>query len=110
MGPSTPSSKAAQLAAELRAWWAQESADWDSVVAGGADTPSLSGGLWDGMPTVDSKAVARTSPIFKKHLGIPLDVKLVRAGGYASIDDVIGDLVPKMEAAAQARQKAQRAG
>ena len=85
------------IANDLREWWETESADWDSEVTG-ADPNSLPGGatLWDNMPTVDSKAVARTSPIFARHLGIPLDIKLIRSGGYNSIDDVITDLVPKM--------------
>ncbi len=104
MTPSTSGldSKAASIAAELAEWWVQECTDWDAAVAG-ADQSSLPGGLdlWDGMPKVDSKAVARTSPIFERHFGIPLDVKLIRPGGYGSIEDVIADIVPKMEAAAK---------
>ena len=57
---------------------------------------SNSSDLWDSMPTVDSKTVARTSPIFRQHLGRPLDVKLIRPGGYQSIDDMINHLVPAM--------------
>jgi hypothetical protein len=81
----------------MRAWWANEAADWDAAVTG-SDPTALPGGsdLWDSMPTVDSKAVARTSPIFERYLGIGLDIKLIRPGGYATIDDVINDLVPKM--------------
>ncbi len=94
-------SKAAALAAEIKKWWEAESTDWDAAVTG-TDLASLPGGadLWDDMPTVDSKAIARASPIFERHLGVPLDVKLIRHGGYASIEDAIADLVPKMEAAA----------
>jgi hypothetical protein len=97
---SVSGSKAEVIAAELKAWWARECADWDSTVSG-TDSVSLPGGvdLWNDMPTVDSKAVARTSPIFERHLGVPLDVKLIRPGGYATIDDVITDLVPKMVSA-----------
>jgi hypothetical protein len=89
------------LAQELRSWWSQEGQDWDAAVIG-ADSRSLPGGddLWDDMPEVDSKAIARSSPIFVRHLGVPLDVKLIRPGGYASIDDAIADLVPKMAAVA----------
>jgi hypothetical protein len=85
------------LADDLRSWWSREGQDWDAAVMG-SDSRSLPGGddLWDGMPNVDSKAIARSSPIFLRHLGIPLDVKLIRPGGYASIDDAIADLVPKM--------------
>ena len=104
-------SKAEAVAADLKAWWEQESTDWDEAVMG-QDPASLPGGadLWDGMPKVDSKAVARTSPIFEKHFGVPLDVKLIRHGGYTSIDDVIADLVPKMEGAAKQALGSKRQG
>ena len=99
---SISSSKASAIAAEVKSWWGEECADWDAAVTG-VEPSSLPGGadLWDDMPKVDSKAVARTSPIFERHFGIPLDVKLIRPGGYASIDDLITDLVPKMEAVAE---------
>ena len=94
------------LTADLRKWWKKEQADWDSAVTA-SDPNSLPGGaeLWNNMPVVDSKAAARTSPIFEKHLGIPLDTKLIRPGGYRGIEDMISDLVGKMEAAANVSQK-----
>lgn len=104
----TRSANLEALANDLRSWWAQEGQDWDAAVMG-TDSRSLPGGddLWDDMPKVDSKAVARSSPIFVRHLGVPLDVKLIRPGGYASIDDAIADLVPKMASVAAGRlQKA----
>jgi hypothetical protein len=89
------------LSDDLRSWWSQEGEDWDTAVMG-ADPRSLPGGddLWDDMPKVDSKAIARSSPIFARHLGVSLDVKLIRPGGYASIDEAIADLVPRMAAVA----------
>lgn len=91
----SPKARSAELADELRAWWANENDSWDRDV----DVAGPTGGtdLWDGMPTVDSKSVARTSPIFEKVLGVPLDINLIRAGGYRDIEDAINDLVPKME-------------
>jgi hypothetical protein len=86
--------KLAELSQALREWWLQETTDWDlRVAASGNETNS---DLWDSMPTVDSKTVARTSPIFQKHLGCPLDVKLIRPGGYESFDDMINHVVPAM--------------
>ena len=82
-----------RLAVDLRAEWNREQADWDAQVAGDDATAT---DLWGSMPTVDSKAVARMSPIFEKHLGRPLDVRLIRPGGYDSIDEVIEILVAKM--------------
>ena len=87
------------LSQELREWWSQECADWDAQVEGcGAEAVSEApdSDLWDSMPVVDSKTVARTSPIFKKHLGRPLDTRLIRPRGYESIDHMILHLVPLM--------------
>lgn len=90
--PSSPQSDMdarMRLEANLRTWWANEQAGWDVQILGngapGAD-------LWGSMPVIDSKTVARMAPIFKKH-GFPLDVKRIRAGGYAGINDVIRHLV-----------------
>jgi hypothetical protein len=103
--PTSANTVAADLSgaitAEIQAWWEVESTDWDAAVTA-ADPSALPGGadLWDDMPVVDSKTIARTSPIFERHLGIRLDVTLIRPGGYPSIEDAIADLVPKMTAAA----------
>jgi len=82
----------------LRRWWKEEQSDWDRRVDS-SNAKRLPGGaeLWDGMPTIDSKAVTETSPIFEHHLGIPLDTSKIRPGGYSDIEDLISDLVPKMK-------------
>lgn len=96
-----------RLSHALREWYSKETADWDALVEGGSDTGSGSDAadsdLWNSMPTVDSKAVARTSSIFEEHLGRPLDVKLIRPGGYDSVERMIGHLVPAMMDISQAR-------
>ena len=80
----------AQLAADLRSCYEREQAEWDEQVAGddatGAD-------LWESMPVVDSKTVARMAPIFQRHEGRPFDLRRIRAGGYSSIEDAIDHLV-----------------
>ena len=84
---------------ELREWCNHETADWDALVEGqGAETGvhGSDSDLWESMPTLDSKTVARTSPIFKKHLGRSLKVRLIRPGGYNSVDEMIHHLVPAM--------------
>lgn len=97
--------KANEIAEAIRQFWIEESESWDEEVA--SDTPESSApGIWDSMPEVDSKAVARMSRIFEQHLGIPLDVKLIQPGGYASIDEVINHLVqPMIEKAAEESSK-----
>lgn len=96
-----------QLRAEIKEWWQSETDDWDSAVANGSS--SLPGGadLWDRMPAMDSKAAARSSPIFKKYFGTPLDPKLLRPGGYSSPDDMLDDLIPKMQKKCSAKNKTQ---
>ena len=78
-----------RLSADLRACWEKEQTDWDHQVSRNDAGPDL----WDSMPVVDSKTVARMAPIFEKHEGRPFDVRRIRAGGYAGIDDAIRHLV-----------------
>jgi len=85
------------LRAELTAWAVRTIATWDRRVEA-SRKKSQSGGqsLWDGMPAIDSKAVTETSPIFQKFLGIPLNQKFIRWGGYTSPQDLVNDLLPRM--------------
>jgi hypothetical protein len=95
--PTTAAIKALEKA--IRDWWKAEQEKWVHAVDDGAE-PGNDSDLWDDMPVVESKQIARTGKLFEEHLGTKLDVKLIRAGGYESIEDVISDLVPKMVAAA----------
>ena len=108
---SADSRVSSALAADLRAWLQAERSDWDAAVAAGA-TPDLPGGadLWNDMPGLDSKVVARSSHIFKQHLGVPLDIKLIRPGGYTDGEAMIADLVPKMVATVSEGSKTSRGG
>ncbi len=86
----------AKLRAELRKWYEDESETPPPTSS--ASTPATEG-AWDGMPAIDSKAVVKASTIFKKYLGVDLDPKLIRKGGYGSFDDFVDDLLPKLRAA-----------
>jgi hypothetical protein len=99
MGNKPAADLAQAIGSAIQVWWETESADWDLAVTSDNLAESDTD-LWDDLPAVDSKTIARTSPIFERHLGIPLDVKLIRRGGYGSIQEAIDDLVPKMMAAA----------
>ena len=96
------------LSLELRGWWSKERADWDTQVEG-SPTAGMSeatdSDLWGSMPVVDSKTVARTSPVFEKHLGRPLDIRLIRPRGYESVDHMIGHLIPLMMSVPHARSR-----
>lgn len=87
-------SRVRRLSDAIRAWWAEQESGWSPPTM----NESPASDLWDQMPVVDSKSVARSSPIFEEHLGVKLDVKLIRPGGYSTIDEMIQDVVPKMVA------------
>lgn len=91
-------SRLERLEAAIRRHCDEEQASWDDRVEGDEAT-SDDLGLWDGMPCIDSKDVARMAPIFEEHLDVPFDVKHIRAGGYSDIEDVLADLVPKLTGA-----------
>ena len=91
--------KEAQLRQDLRDWAMDETGDWDLQVAANRSEmvrDRSNSDLWDSMPELDSKTVARSSLIFERYLGRPLDIRLIRSGGYQSIDDMIDHLVPEM--------------
>lgn len=83
-----------ELEAEVHMHWAEEQASWDAKVEG-QEAPS-GDGLWDDLPCIDSKDVARMAPIFEKHLGVRFDAKHIRAGGYDDVNEVLEDLIPKL--------------
>ena len=84
-----------RLEVAIRTHCDEEQASWDNRVEGNEAT-SDDLGLWDGMPCIDSKDVARMAPIFKEHLGVELDVKHIRPGGYGGIAELVADLIPKI--------------
>jgi hypothetical protein len=55
-------------------------------------------GAWEFLPDIDSKAVVKASPIVRKLLGVKLDPRLIRKGGYDSFDHLVTDLLPKLRA------------
>ena len=81
-----------RLAVAVEKHMDEQCGDWDRRV----ESEDASVGLWDGIPNIDSKEVARMRPIFEKHLGRPFDVNHIRPGGYMAVDELIDDLVPKL--------------
>lgn len=53
--------------------------------------------LWDDLPTVDSKTVAKLSPVVKKFVGRSLDPRWIRKGGYASVDEAVNDILGQLQ-------------
>ena len=94
--PKTPTKESiAALEAAIREWWLTQEASWldDSV-----NTDSEETDLWDDLPEVDSKVAAKSTPLFEDHLGVKLDVRMIKPGGYTSINELVNELVPRMVA------------
>jgi len=89
-------SKAAELIEELNDWYEEETASIDGTVI--ADAPSGSGGSLIGTgAAIDSKRVVDATVATKKVLGIELPPEIIKPGGYSSLDEMISDLMPKLE-------------
>jgi len=84
------------LVSELKSWFDEETASIDGTVSAGA--PSGSGGSIIAMrPAIDSKRVVDATVITKKVLGIELPPEIIKAGGYDSCDEMINDIVPRLQ-------------
>lgn len=84
------------LVAELEAWFDEETASIDGSVESSA--PAGAGGSIIGMrPAIDSKRVVDATVITKRVLNIELPPQIIKPGGYASCEEMISDLVPKLE-------------
>lgn len=89
-------SKTKELVSELEAWFEEETESIDGSIAAAA--PSGSGGSIMGTcPAIDSKRVVDATVITKKVLDIELPPEIIKPGGYASCDEMMADLVPKLE-------------
>ena len=86
--------KVPALKSALEAWFEEETAPIDGV----EEAPSGDGGsILDTRPAIDSKRVVDATAITKKVLGIPLPPAIIKPGGYASCEEMIDDLIPKLK-------------
>lgn len=79
----------AELVARLRQWY-------DLLPAPIPRSSSATAGALEGLPDIDSKEVVRANHIFREILGVKLDPKLIKRGGYSSFDDLTGHLLPRI--------------
>jgi hypothetical protein len=88
--------KTPKLIAELEAWFEEETSSIDGAVIAGA--PSGTGGsIIATGPAIDSKRVVDATVITKQVLGIELPPEIIKPGGYNSCEEMITDIVPKLE-------------
>lgn len=88
--------KVRTLKAELEAWFAAETESIDGSIE--ASAPAGAGGsIISVRPAIDSKRVVDATVVTKKVLEIELPPEIIKPGGYSSCEEMIADLVPKLE-------------
>lgn len=88
--------KVPTLIAELEAWFAAETESIDGSIEAAA--PAGSGGsIISVRPAIDSKRVVDATVVTKKVLEIDLPPEIIKPGGYASCEEMIADLLPKLK-------------
>jgi len=88
--------KVPDLEKGLRDWFEEESASIDGSVEAGA--PAGDGGsIISGLPAIDSKRVIDATLITEEVLGIELPPEIIKPGGYETFDEMINDIIPKLE-------------
>lgn len=87
--------KRAKLVIALEAWFEDETQPIDG---GAPPPPSGGGGSIVGMrPAIDSKRVVDAGRVTRQVLEIELPPEIIKRGGYATCEEMISDLVPKLE-------------
>jgi hypothetical protein len=88
--------KIPELVKAFTEWFAEEEAAIDGAVE--AEAPAGAGGsIISARPAIDSKRVLDATCVTEEVLGIALPAKLIRPGGYASCEEMVNDLIPKLE-------------
>lgn len=88
--------KVPTLVTELQDWFEKETASIDGSVEAGA--PAGSGGSIVGIhPAIDSKRVIDATVVTKRVLDIELPPEIIKPGGYSSCEEMVADIVPKLE-------------
>lgn len=88
--------KSALLVQELQAWFKEETAPIDG--SSPPPAPAGAGGSIVGMrPAIDSKRVVDAARVTRAVLDIELPPEIIKRGGYESCEEMINDLMPKLE-------------
>lgn len=87
----------------LRAWWGSEVAGVDDPFA---DPKPPSGTIFDVLPTIDSFDALDALLTIEKRVGFELPPRIIRWGGYDSLDDMMSDLLPKVLAMVERHRQA----
>lgn len=108
-----PKDVRAELERRVRAALEAKLRDWDELVREGrtSDVDPEDADAWGSMPAIDSKVVVELIPVFEDVLDCTFSLKLIRAGGYDSEEDLVAELIPAaLEDAARRRSPSTRRG
>jgi len=87
---SPSSSRTGQLADAIRDWWDEQALERD-------DDPFVDGTLFDVLIDVDSLTGVNVLLVLEPVAGISLPEWLIKPGGYTHREEMVNDLVPKIE-------------
>ena len=85
---------ATALTAELQGWWDEQVVNPDDPFA---DAAAPTGTIFDVLPVLDSLAAVTGLIAIEKHVPFKVTARVIRKGGYKSFDDMMSDLMPKLE-------------
>lgn len=94
------------LAADLRTWWDGEVCGEDDPFAD--SKPAASGTIFDVLPAIDSLGCVNGLLTIEKHVGFEVPSRILRRGGYSSLEDMVSDLLPKVRSMVERRQTPRR--
>lgn len=86
----------AQVIAALTDWWASEKLETETLAAL-APEPKGKASILTPIIEIDSHRVVRALLEIEKVIGRDVPEKLIKSGGYESFDELLADLVPKVE-------------
>lgn len=88
--------KVPELKTKLEKWFEEETASIDGAVA--SEAPAGPGGsIMSKRPAIDSKRVVDATVITQEVIGIELPPQIIKPGGYDSCQEMVDDLVAKLE-------------
>jgi len=86
----------AQVIEALSKWWASEKLETETLAAL-APEPKAKVSVLTPIIEIDSHRVVRALLEIEKVIGRDVPEKLIRSGGYESFEELIADLIPKVE-------------
>ena len=95
------------LAADLKVWWDDQVADVNDPFCN--PRPPREGTIFEVVPVVDSLGVVTALLTVEKHVNFKVPVRIIKAGGYRSFEEMIAHLLPRVRTLAFQRRNKEAA-